>query len=677
MSSIFYQADQDKVTGSNITTRRALTNANRKMAHVADPYGSLLLESILSRDEAKDVITMLDLADELDGAKTLPGFFTSTQMGKREPRHRLSSPPLSPVLPGGPDERDYNKTHTERSIGASEKSIDSQDNKDSYLRLLSEGNIYNLLKDEGDGPMFACRADLGTSQRGRHEECLDGLDTPKVIDLGEQIHDGDQIGGGGADPGPLTQRPGDETKTITETGAAITPEHNRGTVPAGGCGDTELNGSNVASEGEVGGSTQGSDNDDTDVEDGEASVPGALDKRAGMYLVPEVAAQRLARIDDLLDQFNCDSKRLNNTVKTLEDSLEFSHKEITDLKKENADLKNLIRNLDTEDRRTQFQVKDVADKLDRLDSVTKKKNLVFEGIPEGKKEVTDKIICDLFDRLNLNKGIYFEACYRVGPYMEARSRPILVSFERQVDRDMIYARRMELKLLDGYQKVWINEDISPASKRRREMIRLISREAQQQGIDCKTGKYAIHLNKAKYDESNLEDLPVPLRPSSLKQVQIDQNTIAYQSEHAPFSNFYPSQITIGQHKFFCAEQAIQFLRARTLNKPLAATRIYLSRDVRFIKQVGGELGTSKEWDACKFDYMYICLKKKFKQNPELKELLLSTGDLKLVEATPDRLWGCGATLSSNVLRRHTWAGQNKHGQILMTIREEFRRETHH
>ena len=204
------------------------------------------------------------------------------------------------------------------------------------------------------------------------------------------------------------------------------------------------------------------------------------------------------------------------------------------------------------------------------------------------------------------------------------------------------------------------------------MIQLITREAHQQGVDCLTGKYAVHIDKKKYDENNFAKLPLQLQPVSLKQKQIDKDMLAYKSEHAPLSNFYPCQIIIGKHQFFCAEQAFQFLRAKVLNKPLAATRIYLSRDVRYIKQLGQEMGTSTEWNTQQFDYMYICLKKKFTQNPALKTLLLDTGKMELVEATPDHLWGCGATLSSTILKRHAWPGQNKHGKILMTIRDELR-----
>ena len=53
--------------------------------------------------------------------------------------------------------------------------------------------------------------------------------------------------------------------------------------------------------------------------------------------------------------------------------------------------------------------------------------------------------------------------------------------------------------------------------------------------------------------------------------------------------------------------------ANTLNKPLAATRIYvyLSRDPVEMKRIGDELGTSEAWEKKKFDIMYICLKMKF------------------------------------------------------------------
>ena len=209
------------------------------------------------------------------------------------------------------------------------------------------------------------------------------------------------------------------------------------------------------------------------------------------------------------------------TVQDLESSLEFSQQEIESLKKENADLKKKMGVLEIEDKRKQFQATAVEDKLDRLETLVKKKNLLIEGVPEpvDQREDIENTVGGLFDELSVGKGISFEACYRMGTYNRNRSRPIMVSFEKQADKYLVYARRMELRSTAHFRRVWFFGDLGALS---------------------------------------------------------------------------------------------------TLTK------------------------------------------------------LLNSGDLELVEATPHRLWGCGATISSNVLRKHEWPGQNKHGEILMTVRDELR-----
>ena len=100
-------------------------------------------------------------------------------------------------------------------------------------------------------------------------------------------------------------------------------------------------------------------------------------------------------------------------------------------------------------------------------------------------------------------------------------------------------------------------------------------------------------------------------------------------------------IDTGTHKFIRLEQAYQYLRAKTLNKPLTAARIYLLRDPVAMKRLGDEIGPSDLWDKKKFDVMYKLLKMKFEQNPVLMEMLIRTGDCELVEATPkgSGMWG--------------------------------------
>ena len=686
MSSIYISHDTMELSQDNVTTRRSAPRTKVGMVPMelcGDDYKlsdheSLLLESILSLDEAKDVISMLDMADELGDVYRLPSFITSTQMAGRDQRRRPTSPPLSPVpqrafalvthdLTNGHMDC---STHTVRR--ASEPCLPCLTSPKSMTNGGDQTDIVNWDMRSFEG------VDMINSGDG-YEEDAHG-ETGSIVRVPSDLVDSavvDLAGGRAGDP--LTSRVGDGRITTTTNVTSVSKAHG-------------ADGSKFVLV-DVSRATSVDDDEDretysVDGQEGTSQASGESNSDGGGNVTheheqaqptdemadPTIVAAKLKLMEGMIALLDNKSTRLEDTVRSLEDSLDYSYKEIVDLKKENNDLRLLMGNLEMEDRRTQSQVNDFAEKLDRLDSVTKKENLLFEGIPEsaGKNEDTHAVICTVFDQLSVNHAINFDACYRFGPVSKIKPRPILVTFERQTDRDMIYARRTELRRSKDFAKVWINEDVSAASKRKREMIRLISREAQQQGIDCRTGKYAVHIDRKRYDGTNFDDLPLPLQPANLKQVQVDQNTLAYQSEYAPLSNFYPCQIIIGKHKFFCAEQAFQFLRAKLLNKPLAATRIYLSRDVRYIKQLGQELGSSTEWNDQQFDYMYICLKKKFTQNAELKTLLLGTGNMELVEATPDCTWGCGATLSSNVLKQHTWPGMNKHGKILMTIREELR-----
>lgn len=71
----------------------------------------------------------------------------------------------------------------------------------------------------------------------------------------------------------------------------------------------------------------------------------------------------------------------------------------------------------------------------------------------------------------------------------------------------------------------------------------------------------------------------------------------------------------------------------------------------------------RDWEKVKDSIMRDAVLAKFSQHADLKEILLSTADAKLVEHTfNDSYWGDGGDGS----------GQNKLGQILMSVREELR-----
>ena len=55
----------------------------------------------------------------------------------------------------------------------------------------------------------------------------------------------------------------------------------------------------------------------------------------------------------------------------LETSLEFSQNEIDSLKNDNASLRKKLAAIETEDKRTQFQVNQMEDKVDKIETATK------------------------------------------------------------------------------------------------------------------------------------------------------------------------------------------------------------------------------------------------------------------------------------------------------------------
>ena len=577
---------------------------------------TLLFDSILSQSEESEVRKMLEIEGEAMGS-VLP--FTSTQMGGIHTKR--PSLLMSPIM-----DKSYQNPSCSRM------------HDDSQVNLLLGNNRFAPLDDE-----VTLRNVF--NQNGR-----------AASPNGEKIK---------AESQPL--------EDATTGGTLHDPVLPPSAVEAGPQPGADLDAAekDVADGDNAGHSKEGGGDDDIeDSDDGVDKVDeGMQNQKSGSNHI----TTRLAEVDKLLGDLGNRSTILTNLVGGLRESLEYSQKEISELKIENRELRQKITDLETEESRSAYQMNRLDEKIDRVDTHGRRKNLVFEGVPEvdGKEDV-GKTIWNLFDQLNINTGIDFDACYRQGNFSASRSRPIVISFQRQVDRDMVYSNRMNLRKTVSYKQVWINEDLGQTSKKTRNMIRLIAKKAQAEGIDCRSGKYMLQVNKEKFDGGKLDELPPPLHPSNIKQFNLDKDTIVYQSEFAPFSNMYPVCIVVGQYKFVSLEQAFQFFKAKTMNKLLAATKIYLSRNQVEIKQMGDDLGPSELWDAKKFDIMYVCLKRKFDQNPELKDMLLNTGDCELVEATPNRLWGCGATLSSNLLRRHEWPGDNRQGKILMTVREELR-----
>ncbi len=141
---------------------------------------------------------------------------------------------------------------------------------------------------------------------------------------------------------------------------------------------------------------------------------------------------------------------------------------------------------------------------------------------------------------------------------------------------------------------------------------------------------------------------------------------ASEKPYGAFSNLYRRPIVFEDEIFATSEHAYQAGKARK-----AAVRKWLMEapSPALLAMAAHGLYTwdiTPGWAAKKFDRMRGVLRAKFTQHPDLRALLLSTGEARLVEsATVDnavnRLWG-----------EVNGVGRNMLGVLLMELRDDLR-----
>ncbi len=123
-------------------------------------------------------------------------------------------------------------------------------------------------------------------------------------------------------------------------------------------------------------------------------------------------------------------------------------------------------------------------------------------------------------------------------------------------------------------------------------------------------------------------------------------------------------------QIFMAEKAVVFDDWETLNE------ILKEKHPRKQKEWGRAVKgfDPLRWDRYKYAAMLEANREKYKQNPHLKEFLLSTPKHSILcEVNPrDSVWGIGlAADDERAYDVRTWQGENLLGQVLMEVRSEL------
>ena len=145
-----------------------------------------------------------------------------------------------------------------------------------------------------------------------------------------------------------------------------------------------------------------------------------------------------------------------------------------------------------------------------------------------------------------------------------------------------------------------------------------------------------------------------------------------------FSNWYPAEFDYVQH-FSSAEQFMMYHKVMMFRKFDLAEQIMNTSDPAECKKIAGQKFPEFNptiWEKTCYTIVKRGVKAKFKQNKDILEKLLGTGNELLAECSPhDKKWGIGIDIDDpDRLVMHKWKGQNLLGRILMEVREELREE---
>lgn len=144
------------------------------------------------------------------------------------------------------------------------------------------------------------------------------------------------------------------------------------------------------------------------------------------------------------------------------------------------------------------------------------------------------------------------------------------------------------------------------------------------------------------------------------------------------SNWYLCDFVIDGMKYTSAEQYMMYQKAVLFGDLVIAQKIMSTNHTGEIKAYGRSVFPydEKEWDRNRYRLVYKGVFEKFRQNEQLAELLLETGDAILAEcAVRDTVWGIGLSMKDGRrMDMSEWKGRNLLGKILMQVREELRNE---
>ena len=208
-----------------------------------------------------------------------------------------------------------------------------------------------------------------------------------------------------------------------------------------------------------------------------------------------------------------------------------------------------------------LRLNELDERIERLEREKRRNLIVIEGVIEEADKPSPVIIEELFQDLKVDLDtLVCDRIYRRGkeaPVISDRNRPedvdpnkarrrterprpIVVGFKEHDDKVKIYRHLKNLKGIDRWDRVYVNDDLTEMQVNQVRDLRSLSAYARSTGQISTVRATFIWVAGKRYSYEEVHKLAPELTFEKAKTIScLGGEGIAFQSTHAPLSNLYP------------------------------------------------------------------------------------------------------------------------------------------
>ena len=212
---------------------------------------------------------------------------------------------------------------------------------------------------------------------------------------------------------------------------------------------------------------------------------------------------------------------LKKDIDDLKTSVGFTQKECDDLKAKNQQLETKVSAAEMKISELNAESEVLKTKITKLEDYSRRENLRIYNVQENEDEECIELVAKIFDLMVGRPPGAIHAAHRLGKVesmvrneaealgeassFSQRPRPIIIRFVSRQERDIMWRNRFKIKESEEFKNVFLDEDLSQTSARRRKALRNARRIAKEKGLASRITGDKIVINGIQYSYERLPD----------------------------------------------------------------------------------------------------------------------------------------------------------------------------